>query len=392
MGKSDIKRQPAIFVNIKGDADDVDIQNADINAIGDLMDMQLQQSLEIASSIQESDMIDDEQVHLFELDDGKIDAEEKKIGIVSSNEYAVNYGHVHHGIAEIHDSIEIDATNHKATKLLDIFDKIKVSDSELSLWANYSGGKLFYSKANARERLKTVLDYAETNAQCSKHIRTKLRIITKLILEKGAEKSSEYKHILLLLASHGSVCNVMKETAISDAYGIMTNKLDHIIKAQTLQQQISKILRDFRVLLVEELFHRFKFTNNTHYIAGFHNKIAKKIGVIPYNDPDICYPNGKNWEKGLDQRFFATLYTKDRILQYIVKQINERKIGYQKIVKYFEDHCPENIKSNDFLQKAIDIDTGKIKENYLCWLLLKMDIFLVKTEFWKPIEKCWDDI
>eukprot|EP01083_Nonionella_stella_P021482 59546_1 len=362
---------------------------------------QLKKSLEVVASIHDIDMIyAEDDMHLFELDDAKIDDEERRIGIVPSADYAVNYKHVHKRIAETHDSIEIDNTKHKATKLLSLFDQITITNDELSLWAGYSGQKLFTSKENARERLKTVLDYTEKNKKCSKHIKTKARIITKLILEKGVtpgrgrKHTSQYTHILLLLASHGNVCNVMKETAISDAYGIMTNKLDCIILSQTLEQQIAKTLRDHRILLVEQLFHSFGFLNNTHYIAGFHNTIAKQIGVIPYNDPNIQQPPAKdiNWEKGLKQRFFKTLYTKEMILQHLVKQINEQTIGYQKIVKYFEDNCPKSIETNRFLQKAIDIDTGKIKENYLCWLLHKMEIFMIKTAFWTDIRKCWDDI
>eukprot|EP01084_Bolivina_argentea_P079212 143719_1 len=207
------------------------------------------------------------------------------------SEYVLNYDHVKHGVQEFTDSIKVDEKKHNGTRLLKIFDKIKVDDSELALWAGYGGGKLFGSKSCARGRLKSVVDFAEGNASCSKHIRQKLRVITKLIVDKGKGKSGEYVHILLLLASHGNVCNVMKEVAIGNAYGLMTDKLDDFVKQQSLKQQINKVLRDYRVLLVEKLFHSFGMTNNTHYIAGFHNVLAKKIGVTPYNDPNISTPS-----------------------------------------------------------------------------------------------------
>ena len=140
----------------------------------------------------------------------------------------------------------------------------------------------------------------------------------------------------------------MKEVAINNAYGMMTNNLKAFIESQSLQQQILKVLQDYRVLLVEKLFHSFGFYNNTHYIAGFHNQFAKNIGVREYNDPNISYPSksGKDWKKGLDQRYFATLYTLENILKCVMQQIEEKKIGYQKIVKFIEQNCPSYMETN----------------------------------------------
>ena len=130
--------------------------------------------------------------------------------------------------------------------------------------------------------------------------------------------------------------------------------------------------------------------------AGFHDELAEKVGLKPYNDWQYknTFKNTSsayaNWTKGLDQRFFKCLYTKENIVGCILKQIDEKKIGYQKIVTAFEEHCPEKMKKNKFLEVVIDIDTGKIDEEWMYWLLEKLEILLIKTEDWKDIEQCWD--
>ena len=187
----------------------------------------------------------------------------------------------------------------------------------------------------------------------------------------------------------------MKEVAIGNAYGLMTDKLSHFVESQSLKQQIYKVLRDYRILLVETLFHRFGMENNTHYIAGFHNELADKIGVEKYNDPDICRPYSskcKNWKKGLDKRYFKTCYNQKAIINHVLNQIYEKKIGYQRVVQFFQDNCPKDVDRMKFLTKAIDIDTGKINQEYICWLLEKMNVFKLKSNDWKPIETCWDEI
>ena len=162
-------------------------------------------------------------------------------------------------------------------------------------------------------------------------------VITKLILEKSANKKSakEYRHILLLLASHGNVCNVMKEVAIGNAYGLMTGLHVHLFNCICICIHFCMM---FMYIYIQinwmilcrhnhwksryESFERLsgiiggrmlsfiKMTNNTHHIAGFHNYLAKDIGVVPYNDPYITTPYSSicnNWKKGLSQVFCQSL-------------------------------------------------------------------------------------
>lgn len=187
----------------------------------------------------------------------------------------------------------------------------------------------------------------------------------------------------------------MKEVAIGNAYSLMTDRMEDFVQSQSLEEQIKKVLRSLRVLLVEELFKAFGMYNNTHYIAGFHNMLAKEIGVIPYNDVHISTPVStkcNDWQKNLDKRYFGVYYTKEKIINHILEQITEKKISYQKVVQFFQDYCPKNMDKMEFLQSAIDIDTGKINAKYLCWILEKLNVFSIKDSDWKPIEKCWEDI
>merc|ERR1712228_1134539 len=190
------------------------------------------------------------------------------------NNYAVNYEHVHIPIIEFSDSTET-SDEHDANKLLNIFDAMDISSDDLKLWTTIS------TKENGRSKLNSVINYSETNTNASPGIKIKLRILTKLLLEYQAvslQKMNEYKNIILLLASHGHVCHVLKEVAINNAYGMMTNNLNQYIKSQSLQQQILRVLYTLRCLLVEKLHHAFKFSNNVHYIASFHDTLAKEIG------------------------------------------------------------------------------------------------------------------
>eukprot|EP00488_Nonionellina_sp_1-RS-2012_P001592 TRINITY_DN2589_c0_g1_i1.p1 TRINITY_DN2589_c0_g1~~TRINITY_DN2589_c0_g1_i1.p1 ORF type:complete len:189 (+),score=92.62 TRINITY_DN2589_c0_g1_i1:59-568(+) len=166
-------------------------------------------------------------------------------------------------------------------------------------------------------------------------------------------------------------------------------------KLQTLSQQLLKELRNYRHILVERLHLIFKFNTNQHTVNGFYNIIADSVGLTKYIDPNISTPYGANgdiYKKNLDKRFFGTLYTKESIIKRMFTLIEEKKIGYQKIVQFFIDNKPGNVVKTVFLQQAIDIDNGKINEDYICWMLKKLKVFMIKPEDWKPIDKCWDDV
>eukprot|EP00483_Globobulimina_turgida_P007484 UN07498 len=200
------------------------------------------------------------------------------------------------------------------------------------MWVRWSGGS-FPTKESARTSLKTVVDYAEKSPS-SPLIKKQLRVITKLIIEKGVDKSEEYVHFMLLLATHGKVCNVMKDIAINNAYGMMTESLMDIIKLQSLENILLRELRNYRHILVEKLHLQFKFHTNQHTVNGFYNEMAPFLGLIKYIDNHLGSPGGRNakhYKKNLDKRFFATLYNKENIIKRIYLLINEKKLVIKRL-------------------------------------------------------------
>jgi len=345
----------------------------------------------------EFDLSDEEDIKASQINtnysDGDDDDLKQPEFAVDICNYAVDYEHVKIAIVEFTDSTNT-TDEHSANKLLELYDEIAFDKEDFGVtWAD------IYNEKDGRTKLGSVTGYAETNGKASPDIKVKLRIVTKLLLEakaESADKLKEYKQVLLLLASHGNVCHIMKEDAICNVYGMMTNNLSKYTESQTLQQQILRVLRTERKLLVERLHHAFKFCNNTHYIADFHNGLAKDLGLRVYNDHEhanTCKNRSstyKNWENGLVARFNKRLYTMENIMACVLKQIDNKKISYQKIVAFFEENCPAQIEKNKFLEMVIDIDTGKIDERYMHWMLMKMNVLKVKTEEWKEIEVSWE--
>ena len=61
---------------------------------------------------------------------------------------------------------------------------------------------------------RTVVTYAEKSNKCSKHAKSRLRLVTKMLIEDFRSPKGDWKYdhagILAMLASHGNVCNVQK--------------------------------------------------------------------------------------------------------------------------------------------------------------------------------------
>merc|ERR1711971_229032 len=86
------------------------------------------------------------------------------------------------------------------------------------------------------------------------------------------------------------------------------------------------------------------------------------LGLRMYNDHEhanTCKNRSstyKNWENGLVARFNKRLYTMENIMACVLKQIDNKKISYQKIVAFFEENCP-----------SADEDViSLLKENIVC--------------------------
>lgn len=216
-----------------------------------------------------------------------------------------------------------------------------------------------------------VVNHSTGSSACRPIIKQKLRFVTKLLTE-DTEGKYESAGIFLLLASHGNVCNLMKEVGVDMVYGMMTNSVKEDLGKQTMEASVLRLLRDLRYVLVEELYKSTSSNNNTHYIVKFNNAIASKVGLPEIPDPYTGI-SATHDADDLAEKFWK-LYTEERIVKWISACIDDepRKIPYQKTVNWFQKNGPS---AYEFLADVFDIDTGKISTRYVKWMLTQMKIF-----------------
>merc|ERR1719284_1743332 len=89
-----------------------------------------------------------------------------------SQPFSVNRQHVFKPVAEVLNNVR-GLDNYDAYKLLKVWDRQTIKQSDLDMWTSYSNGKLFNGKAQAREYLKTVIDYASGNLPTKKSVNYK---------------------------------------------------------------------------------------------------------------------------------------------------------------------------------------------------------------------------
>jgi len=289
--------------------------------------------------------------------------------------FSVNREHVFRPVAEVLSNVR-GLDNYDAFKLLQIWDRQTIKQSDLDMWTSYSNGKLFSSKAQARDYLKTVLEYASGDLPTKK---CKLQI--KYVAKELCDKSEEYddpKGLLLLIASHGNVCNVMKEVGVQSAYSSLTNQCQDLFASQTIEERVLALFAEFRELAIEELYSTFRgASNNTHSITLMRNHLAPFVGVAMTYDTQMSnwgLPAG--WQNGLEERFWRNHYNVKKLTRWIALAMNEepRKISYEVVTGFLEKHKPID-DTYLFYSDVYDMESGKIKARYVEWMLKKMGFF-----------------
>jgi len=309
--------------------------------------------------------------------DEKILKDDNEVLLISrgwAGRYSVNIDHCFRKVAEVLDNLPgLESVN--VHVLTNVFDRTTIKQSDLDMWTSYSDGKLFQNKSDARGRLKTICDYI-AGTIATKKSKQQLKFIAK---ELSQDKAKKYDPcgILLLLASHGNVCNVMKEVGIQSAYSAMTNQTAAMFQSQTFEDRISQLLLEFREMMIEELYHTFGATNNTHSITLMRNNLAPFIGVEKIHDTQAGnwgLPNG--WENGLRDKYFNNHYTVEAITRWILLSMNEepRKIGYEAITNYLDKYKPID-DTYLFYTDVYDMESGQIKPRYVKWILTNLGIF-----------------
>ncbi|ETO28420.1 hypothetical protein RFI_08711 [Reticulomyxa filosa] len=316
--------------------------------------------------------------------------------------YELDLSHLDKATEEWSELLEV-TEEHNSEKLLKIYDSIKVTSEQLEMWAGYGDTtRALTDEASTRKKLATVIEYAESNPSVSVKTKNRLRVITKLLMEQSlslslsssslSSSSSSYdpSGILLLLAAHGNVCNVQKEIGIQSAYGLVTNNLSQVIEQQSVENSILRMLKEYRRLLVEELYKTFQATNNIHSIALMNNELSDTIGVDPIDDTNIrSWGLPFHWKVDLDRKYFTQFYTVDHICLFLNAMLREKKLSFSKVIQQMEHFfnltlvTPFASTSSSssssssyhhryryaFLSHAVDSSTGDIRPQYWCWLL-----------------------
>eukprot|EP00457_Paulinella_chromatophora_P005019 gb/GEZN01005032.1/.p1 GENE.gb/GEZN01005032.1/~~gb/GEZN01005032.1/.p1 ORF type:complete len:494 (-),score=91.39 gb/GEZN01005032.1/:361-1842(-) len=290
-----------------------------------------------------------------------------------ATEWSVNMAHLSEEVVELCEEEVTDLKDVTSNALLDLCGKTTFNSDELAL---YSG---LESDSSRKSRLNTVVNYAETETKASKAIKNKLRFVTKrLTQDNDGEGKIDPAACLLLLCAHGNMCNIMKETAINFAYSALVGNLGEVMDKTSVKMSMLRLLYAARTDLVEQVFIKEHGGSvNVHPLNEFRNNMSAKVGLKIFVEPD--YPTNKWGSHEVKEEhytsFFGELYTVDFIVKLTLNALNQtpRKLSYQAVIEYFQQHSPVKNKYN-FLAAAFDMDTGHLTEKYAKWFLRTLKV------------------
>mgnify|MGYP001146928074 CR=1 FL=1 len=281
-------------------------------------------------------------------------------------DFDVNQVTMKQTLPQISELIPLDDVN--SNELIQIVKEAVIPEDELQNWTNYGLGRLFLTKESMIPPLQALVDYCETSSQTSKGLKEKLRLVTKILKEDPSARNG----ILLLLAQHGNVCNVMKEVGVNMAYSLVKNEAKEYNERESIKGKILRQLELLKEIVLEELFRKEMGGGgvNTHPLVGFRNGLAPDVGLDFIPDP--------NWGQRTASKktlwSFKQNYTPLRIVNVLKIAVNEnpRKISYDSLVEWFQENSPIE-DSYEFLTQCFD-ENGKFTTASLLYLLYKLDI------------------
>jgi hypothetical protein len=100
--------------------------------------------------------------------------------------------------------------------------------------------------------------------------------VTKTLLE---QKDIDPVGVFVMLAAHGSMCNIQKELGIGMAYSLLNNSVKADQDKLSLPVQLSRLLLKYRQLVVEAMFMAHASTKNSHPLVKFSNDLADFTGI-----------------------------------------------------------------------------------------------------------------
>lgn len=243
-----------------------------------------------------------------------------------------------------------------------------------------------YSVAAMKPNLEAILKYAETSALAAPDIKSKMRFVA-LALRGNKDAYG----IVVMLATHGGVCNVMKEVGIRCAYAALAGTLASEFDSSDPRNAVLKVLYELRELCVESLYivsmlKGKRSTNNlptvnTHNVIGYRNGMAADVGLDRIPDPNIGGDNAQ--AKTYLPHFFERFYHVQVVIDCVARALNEepRKLNYNSIVSYLQYNRPEKFGEDveEFLYHCFDVN-GKFTNGCVAWLLYRMGILKLDLE------------
>ena len=120
--------------------------------------------------------------------------------------------------------------------------------------------------------LAPLIEYAESTA--AGDVRHKLRYIAKVLSD---DPSLDPRDIICFLATHATVCNVMKEVAIRGSYGMLTNSM--AASGLSIEENLYNLLAAQRELVLEQVYLEAVVKPlggdlNTHQLIGYRNAVC----------------------------------------------------------------------------------------------------------------------
>lgn len=228
-----------------------------------------------------------------------------------------------------------------------------------------------------------LINYAETDAKAAPDIKMKLRFVAKSVLDNPIQTMA----VVVMLAVHGGVCNVMKEVGIRTAYSALADTLKSDCDANDPKNKVLRLLYDLREFCVEGLYHAQALKGakssanspaiNTHNLIVYRNGIHKEIGLKYVPDPNMT---DTNVAVPYIETFFERFYHLQCIMECVHRAVNEppRKLNYNTVVSYLQYHRPEKFGTDaeEFLFHCFDT-SGLFTRGAVAWMLYQMGIFSV---------------
>eukprot|EP01062_Namystynia_karyoxenos_P058764 TRINITY_DN50251_c0_g1_i1.p1 TRINITY_DN50251_c0_g1~~TRINITY_DN50251_c0_g1_i1.p1 ORF type:complete len:756 (+),score=270.02 TRINITY_DN50251_c0_g1_i1:86-2269(+) len=339
-------------------------------------------------------------------------------------DFEVNWAHVQKEIPLARKVDQIRGV--RAAQLLDILDKTTIPDSELEMWVNHDGRRLFHSKRDVREALSTITAYID-DGTCKSDAGDRLRCII-LLMREEKSGSFDIPRLLLALAQNGNLCHVQKEVGIRSVYGSMTGTGKAEADSRSAENLLLQGFAALREALVDaqaaKVCNRHECgipadwkQHATHFLVPVRNAYHKMSG-LPYM-PDLRRIDGGRSEfenvRGITdehrQRWFsefAASYSPWQIHWCAEESINAKKVPYEATQAWFQDHAPAGVDSYTFRAEFVfNMDTGKVTKKAVYYLLCGMGVlqgtagatWLVEEEkdirgqfeaMWKEMWKGWD--